>query len=136
MNILEESLRRKAIDSILPVLEDIFREYRQSHQPTHPQPQDSGQPNAALGENSTESTMVLLPETLPDVLPDLNHFRFNLDLDPFDLIGNPDFAFEDVGLLGDSLHRPKDEGRSDASDEAERKISDSGYGSNSFLLPG
>ncbi|KAF5671695.1 Nicotinate-nucleotide diphosphorylase [Fusarium heterosporum] len=120
LTIVEESLRRKAGDWAKTLIEEAFREIRQSRRPAEPAVENEkpglviGGPNLQSG--SSESNNLRESEPWP-----------NLDLESFDsflLLGETEFAFDNGGLLEDLL-RPEE------SDHGKTgKPSDSGYSSH------
>ncbi|KAM0341666.1 hypothetical protein ACHAPU_009912 [Fusarium lateritium] len=119
LTIVEESLRRKAGDWVKTLLEEAFREIRQNQGPSQPLGMNGEtglvieRPNLQAG--SSESSNLLETEGWPDL---------NLDsFDPFQFLGETEFAFDNGGLLEDLL-RPED-----SENGKTTKVSDSGYSS-------
>ncbi|KAF4955691.1 hypothetical protein FGADI_4384 [Fusarium gaditjirri] len=130
LTIVEESLRRKAGDHVRTLLEEAFRELRHNRG-SDGQSQRNEEPGLPI-----EGPSIPAPQTASSGSGNLPYegesemwlSNFDLDsLDPFTLLGDTEFAFDNGGLLEDLL-RPVD------SDDSEtRKLSDSGYGSYSSM---
>ncbi|KAH7134123.1 hypothetical protein EDB81DRAFT_858786 [Dactylonectria macrodidyma] len=124
LNIVKESLRRKAGDWVKTLLEDAFRELRQNRRPDDP-----SQSVAVNDEKHgpTEGSGLPLvsapqPHSSESSIP---HFEGENSFDPFTILGETELAFGNGGLL-QNLLQPEE-----GWDGASRKLSDSGYGSNS-----
>ncbi|KAH7118695.1 hypothetical protein B0J13DRAFT_613082 [Dactylonectria estremocensis] len=134
LNIVEESLRRKAGDWVKTLLEEAFRELRQNRRPD-----DSSQPVAVNDEwhGPTEgSALPFVPapqqhnseSSIPHFEGESEAWSINFDWDSFDpltSLGETELFFDNGGLL-ENLLQPEEGG-----DGESRKLSDSGYGSNS-----
>jgi hypothetical protein len=132
LTIVEESLRRKAGDWVKTLLEEAFRELRQNRD-------GDGQslPGEELGLPIEGSSILASQEgsSSNDNLPNEGQSEawlsnFNLDsFDPFALLGETEFAFDNGGLLEDLLGP----GGGGSDTGATREHSDSGYRSFSSM---
>ncbi|WZH45850.1 hypothetical protein QYS62_006918 [Fusarium acuminatum] len=130
LNIVQESLRRKAGDWVKTLLEDAFRELRQNRD-------GDGQslPVEELGLPIEGSSILASQEgsSSNDNLPNEGQSEawlsnFNLDsFDPFAMLGETEYAFDNGGLLEELL------GPGGSDTGATREHSDSGYRSISSM---
>ncbi|KAM5362064.1 hypothetical protein ACJZ2D_012731 [Fusarium nematophilum] len=136
LNIVEESLRRKAGDWVKTLLEEAFRELRHNRRPDGPsQPlavdderpgptEGSGLPLVPTPQPNSPETSVPHCEGESEAWP----LSFDLDsFDPFTILGETELSFDNGGLL-ENLLRPEEGG-----DGESKKHSDSGYGSHSSI---
>jgi hypothetical protein len=130
LTIVEERLRRKAGDWVKTLLEEAFRELRHNRDGDGQSlpSEESGFPietPSILASQAGNSANGNLPN---EGQSEAWLSNFNLDsLDPFMLLGETEFAFDNGGLLEDLL------GPGESDDSATRKQSDSGYDSYSSL---
>lgn len=140
LNIVEERLKRKAIDCVRGLLEEAFHEFRQMNQKSQTQTSNtSGQVGSSHAPSSSDHPA--LPEAQEtDGQPEggfgeveLSTFSFSMegmtDFDFNNLFGgstfltNPEFSLGE-GPIIENLLEP-------SAEEGEKKLSDSGYESNS-----
>lgn len=134
LNIVEESLRRKAGDWVKTLLEEAFRELRQNRRQNGP-----SQPVAVNDERhgpteGRDPPLVPAPQphnsesSIPHFEGESRVWAVNLawdSFDPFTILGETELSFDNGGLL-ENLLQPEEGG-----DGESKKLSDSGYGSNS-----
>ncbi|KAH6949219.1 hypothetical protein DER45DRAFT_580864 [Fusarium avenaceum] len=134
LTIVEESLRRKAGDWVKTLLEEAFRELRQNRGEDS-QSRPGEEPSLPIAGPSSLASQE--GNSANNNLPYEGHneawlSNFNLDsFDPFALLGESEFAFDNGGLLEDLLGPGGGGGGSDTG--ATREHSDSGYRSFSSM---
>jgi len=112
---VEESLRSKATSCVKTLIADVFRELRDSA-PGPPPPPDLSTENESQQHQAQQD----------------NFGDFNFDfLDAFTMLGDEELRYDQGGLL-DNILMPIQEGvQPEEQTGTHKKLSDSGYGSNS-----
>jgi hypothetical protein len=114
---VEESLRRKATACVKTLIADVFRELRESAPGTQAALSSENQSQQHQGDNFAQD----------DILFSGLNFDF---LDAFTMLGDEELCYDQGGLL-DNIMQPGEAFQSVDQLAGAKKLSDSGYGSNS-----
>ncbi|KAK0639560.1 hypothetical protein B0T16DRAFT_245725 [Cercophora newfieldiana] len=123
LSVVEESLRRKATACVKTLIADVFRELRDSAPGTPAGPSLGQEPQTQQGKQQGAGATQQQNA--------YSDFDFSF-LDAFTVLGDEELRYDQGGLL-DHLLLPPQEGAQRPEDQmgGDKKLSDSGYGSNS-----